>query len=193
MGGAPRRSLPRGTGWVMRVKAPLSPSQAFAKSYGIICPSRTVSGVSKWHRVRTGRGTFGFRWSLAPALYPASSLSEKVSFNRINRKTGNRLKQQNVDAETGEVVPRDDRHFVMAITRCRCAIDKLPIRVLTHTESECTHDGARWIAHKRTSDKPGASGDWTMIEKSATPAPRSDTAAASHHRNGSALPARPRP
>ena len=31
------------------------------------------------------------------ALYPASSLSEKVSFNRINRKTGNRLKQQNVE------------------------------------------------------------------------------------------------
>jgi DNA end-binding protein Ku len=25
------------------------------------------------------------------ALYPASSLSEKVSFNRINRKTGNPL------------------------------------------------------------------------------------------------------
>jgi DNA end-binding protein Ku len=32
------------------------------------------------------------------ALHPASSLSEKVSFNRINRKTGNRLKQQNVKA-----------------------------------------------------------------------------------------------
>jgi DNA end-binding protein Ku len=42
------------------------------------------------------------------ALYPASSLSEKVSFNRLNRKTGNRLKQQNVDAETGDVVPRED-------------------------------------------------------------------------------------
>ena len=42
------------------------------------------------------------------ALYPASSLSEKVSFNRINRKTGNRLKQQNVDSETGDVVPRED-------------------------------------------------------------------------------------
>jgi len=42
------------------------------------------------------------------ALYPASSLSEKVSFNRLNRKTGNRLKQQNVDSETGDVVPRDD-------------------------------------------------------------------------------------
>ena len=41
------------------------------------------------------------------ALYPASSLSEKVSFNRINRKTGNRLKQQNVDSETGDVVTRE--------------------------------------------------------------------------------------
>ena len=42
------------------------------------------------------------------ALYPASSLNEKVSFNRINRKTGNRLKQQNIDSETGEVVARED-------------------------------------------------------------------------------------
>jgi Uncharacterized conserved protein len=42
------------------------------------------------------------------ALYPASSLREKVSFNRINRKTGNRLKQQNVDSETGDVVTRED-------------------------------------------------------------------------------------
>ena len=31
-----------------------------------------------------------------------------MSFNRINRKTGNRLKQQNVDSETGDVVPRED-------------------------------------------------------------------------------------
>ena len=38
------------------------------------------------------------------ALYPASSGSERVSFNRINAKTGNRLKQQMVDAETGEAV-----------------------------------------------------------------------------------------
>ena len=42
------------------------------------------------------------------ALYPASSLSEKVSFNRISRKTGNRLKQQNIDSETGNVVPREE-------------------------------------------------------------------------------------
>jgi len=42
------------------------------------------------------------------ALYPASSLREKTSFNRVNRKTGHRLKQQNVDTETGEVVPKED-------------------------------------------------------------------------------------
>src|SRR4051812_47746387 len=42
------------------------------------------------------------------ALYPAASSSERVSFRRINRKTGHRLKQQNVDAETGEVVERTD-------------------------------------------------------------------------------------
>jgi DNA end-binding protein Ku len=42
------------------------------------------------------------------ALYPASSGSERVSFNRINSKTGNRLKQQMVDAESGEPVDKED-------------------------------------------------------------------------------------
>src|SRR6266566_1019810 len=42
------------------------------------------------------------------ALYPATSSSEKVSFNRINKKTGHRLKQLQVDAETGEPVERED-------------------------------------------------------------------------------------
>jgi len=42
------------------------------------------------------------------ALYPASSSSERVSFNRINKKTGHRLKQQNVDSVTGDPVEKDD-------------------------------------------------------------------------------------
>ena len=42
------------------------------------------------------------------ALYPAASSSERVSFNRINKKTGNRLKQQLVDGETGEPVEKED-------------------------------------------------------------------------------------
>ncbi|MEH6951663.1 Ku protein [Nitrobacter sp. NHB1] len=42
------------------------------------------------------------------ALFPATSESEKVSFNQINRKTGHRIKYQKVDAETGEDVDNDD-------------------------------------------------------------------------------------
>jgi DNA end-binding protein Ku len=42
------------------------------------------------------------------ALFPATSSSERVSFNRINKKTGNRLKQQLVDSDTGEPVDRAD-------------------------------------------------------------------------------------
>src|SRR5215207_10728224 len=42
------------------------------------------------------------------ALYPATSDTEKVSFNQINRKTGHRIKYAKVDAETGEEVANDD-------------------------------------------------------------------------------------
>jgi DNA end-binding protein Ku len=42
------------------------------------------------------------------ALYPATSDTEKVSFNQINRKTGHRIKYAKVDAETGEEVTSDD-------------------------------------------------------------------------------------
>jgi DNA end-binding protein Ku len=42
------------------------------------------------------------------ALYPATSSSERVSFNRINRETGNRLKQLLVDSESEEPVEKDD-------------------------------------------------------------------------------------
>ena len=42
------------------------------------------------------------------ALYPATSDTEKVSFNQINRKTGHRIKYAKVDAETGEEVSAED-------------------------------------------------------------------------------------
>jgi DNA end-binding protein Ku len=42
------------------------------------------------------------------ALYPATSESEKVSFNQLNRKTGHRIKYAKVDADTGEEVPNED-------------------------------------------------------------------------------------
>ena len=46
--------------------------------------------------------------SAAIAIFPATSSSEKVRFNTLNRKTGNRLKRQMVDSVTGDVVENED-------------------------------------------------------------------------------------
>jgi Ku protein len=43
------------------------------------------------------------------ALYPASTGVEKTRFHMINRETGNRLRQQMIDEETGDVVDSDQK------------------------------------------------------------------------------------
>ena len=47
--------------------------------------------------------------SCSVLLYPATTSSEKTRFHMINRETGHRLKQQMVDAETGDVIEGDDK------------------------------------------------------------------------------------
>ncbi|MEZ2147941.1 Ku protein [Bradyrhizobium sp. DN5] len=42
------------------------------------------------------------------ALFPATSESEKISFNQINKKTGYRIRYLKVDAETGDEVSNED-------------------------------------------------------------------------------------
>src|SRR5450432_940006 len=42
-------------------------------------------------------------------LYPATTYVDKTRFHMINKETGNRLKQQMVDAETGDVVESDQK------------------------------------------------------------------------------------
>ncbi|MET0710060.1 MAG: Ku protein [Tardiphaga sp.] len=42
-------------------------------------------------------------------LYPASTTVEKTRFHMINTETGNRLKQQMVDAETGDIVEKEQK------------------------------------------------------------------------------------
>src|SRR6202140_5077975 len=42
-------------------------------------------------------------------LYPATTSVEKTRFHMINKETGNRLKQQMVDTETGDVVESDQK------------------------------------------------------------------------------------
>lgn len=47
--------------------------------------------------------------SCAVQLFPAASTKERVAFHLLNRETGNRLRRQLVDQETGEVVEADDQ------------------------------------------------------------------------------------
>src|SRR6201982_1924855 len=42
------------------------------------------------------------------ALYPATSDSDKISFNQLNRQTGHRIRYTKVDADTGEEVANED-------------------------------------------------------------------------------------
>jgi DNA end-binding protein Ku len=41
-------------------------------------------------------------------LYPATSESEKISFNQLNKPTGDRIRYLKVDADTGEEMPNED-------------------------------------------------------------------------------------
>src|SRR5260370_7537560 len=41
------------------------------------------------------------------ALVPATTEAKRVRFNQLNSETGNRVQQQLIDSQTGEVVDRD--------------------------------------------------------------------------------------
>ena len=43
------------------------------------------------------------------ALYPATTMSERVSFRTLNRDTGNRVRRQYVDEQTGDAVESDSQ------------------------------------------------------------------------------------
>lgn len=47
--------------------------------------------------------------SCAVAMYSATSTSQRTRFNIINRKTGNRIRNETVDSETGDPVEQEDR------------------------------------------------------------------------------------
>jgi DNA end-binding protein Ku len=74
------------------------------------CGGESPNGVSRTAPRPNWKGYLKLSLVSCPiALYPAASETERVSFRQINTKTGNRLRQQMVDGETGEPVHRDDR------------------------------------------------------------------------------------
>jgi DNA end-binding protein Ku len=53
------------------------------------------------------------------ALYPASTSAEKTHFHQINKRTGNRLRQQMVDSETGRAVDKENKGRGYELSRGR--------------------------------------------------------------------------
>jgi DNA end-binding protein Ku len=71
------------------------------------------------------------------ALYPASTQEEKTHFHQINTRTGNRLRQQLVDEDTGRVVDKEHKGRGYELTKGRyVAIDD---NELDAVQVESTH------------------------------------------------------
>jgi DNA end-binding protein Ku len=70
-------------------------------------------------------------------LYPASSQSENIHFHQINRKTGNRLRQQMVDERTGKVVDKDEKGRGYELTKGKYV--EIEPEELDKVEVEATH------------------------------------------------------
>jgi Ku protein len=71
------------------------------------------------------------------ALYPASSQAEKTHFHQINRKTGNRLRQQMVDEETGRPVDKENKGRGYELSKGRYV--EIEPEELEAVEIESTH------------------------------------------------------
>src|ERR1700677_1124068 len=76
----------------------------------VLSPNRTHFGSNAYMAPRANwKGFLKLSLVTCPvALFPATSETEKVSFNQINRKTGHRIKYAKVDADTGEEVSNED-------------------------------------------------------------------------------------
>jgi Ku protein len=71
------------------------------------------------------------------ALYPASTQADKTHFHQINTRTGNRLRQQMVDEETGRVVEGDQKGRGYELSKGRYVpIDEEELKAV---ELESTH------------------------------------------------------
>jgi hypothetical protein len=95
-------------------------------------PAATLSQASTlWGHSEAGtrRGKLSLV-SASIAIYPATSSSEKVRFNTLNRATGNRLKRKMVDAVSEEEVPTEEQ--VKGYATLRALICNVPEDGLTN-------------------------------------------------------------
>src|ERR1700739_2141109 len=75
----------------------------------VLNPDHPLTGVLRMAPRANWKGFLRLSLVTCPvALYPATSDSEKISFNQLNRQTGHRIKYLKVDVDTGEEVPNED-------------------------------------------------------------------------------------
>jgi DNA end-binding protein Ku len=91
--------------------------------------------------------------SASIAIYPATSASEKVSFNTLNRATGNRLKRQVVDSGTGDVVESEDQVKGYAVAKDQYVIIENDELAGIAIESSRTVDIERFVAKASIDDR----------------------------------------
>jgi len=70
------------------------------------------------------------------ALFPASSEREKISFNQINKKTGNRIRYRKIDAETEEEV--DSSEIIKATKSAKANTSRSSLKSLRPSPSRAS-------------------------------------------------------
>src|SRR4030088_3378244 len=106
----PRTRISDGTTWTVKDEPTAGPAGCRNQTLPFVLnPSRPRNGVLRMAPRANWKGFLRLSLVTCPvALYPATSDSEKVSFNQINRNTGHRIKYSRVDADTGEEVASED-------------------------------------------------------------------------------------
>ena len=91
--------------------------------------------------------------SASIAIYPATSASEKVSFNTLNRATGNRLKRQMVDSVTGDIVESDEQVKGYAVAKDQYVIVEADELAELAIESSHTVDIEKFVPKASIDDR----------------------------------------
>ena len=130
-------------------------------------------GVGSWRPVRTGRAISSSRsWPARSLCITATTTSERVSFRQINKKTGNRLRQQLVDDVTREVVETADKGRV-ATRSTRASTSRSTTRSWRRSRSRAATPSTSTASCRAAADRRALSGQHLLNRAQRPGRPRS--------------------